>query len=59
MHFVPEEGTFVNKTGTSETNQLQMRYVLSSAHGVEVELLCWFFSVFDDKLPRKREKCKP
>lgn len=51
MHFVTEEGTLTTKTGTLKTNQLQMRSVLLSVHG-EVELLRWFCSGFDDKLPK-------
>lgn len=56
MHFVTEEGTFVNETGTLKTNQLQMRSFLSSVHGGEVELLHLFCSGFDAKLPKIKQK---
>lgn len=55
MHFVTEKGTFVKETGTlkqSKANELNIP-IASAA----VKLVFWFCSVFDDKLPKKKNVC--
>lgn len=55
MHFVTEKGTFVKETGTlkqTKVNQLNIPIASGS-----VKLVLWFCSVFDDKLPKKKDVC--
>lgn len=49
-------GHFGQQNGYFETNRLQLRSFLSSVCGGEAELLRWFRSGFDDKLPKKKRK---
>lgn len=52
MHFVTEKGTFVNETGTLKQISCKRDHSLLLSPGDEVELLYWFCSGFDDKLPK-------
>lgn len=60
LHFVTEEGTLVNETGTLKQTSCKWDQPFPSVRDGEVELLRWFRSGFDNKLPKKKrgDECR-